>query len=179
MKDRTDQPIAPDGQAFHNQPHWRKDFPIDVVYDQYVSRREFTKFLVLTSLAFASGQLWILFHSLFRGSRVLPRKHIGTLNDIKPGGVLSFSYPNLHDYCLLVRTKQDQLVAYGQKCTHLSCAVRPQVEKGVFECPCHQGIFDMKSGAPRSGPASRPLDRIELEVIGQTIFAVGITSRTV
>ena len=35
------------------QPAWRRDFPIDVPQEQYVARRDFTRFMMLTSAAFA------------------------------------------------------------------------------------------------------------------------------
>ena len=38
---------------------WSRDFPINVGEDNYVARRDFTKFMVLTSCAFAAGQAWI------------------------------------------------------------------------------------------------------------------------
>jgi hypothetical protein len=49
----------PDGRPLAEQPEWRRDFPIDTPQDNYVARRDFTKFLVLTSGAFAVGQVWI------------------------------------------------------------------------------------------------------------------------
>lgn len=52
--------MAPDGRPAAEQPRWRQDFPIDAAQDEYVARRDFTKFMVLTSLAFAVGQLWIV-----------------------------------------------------------------------------------------------------------------------
>src|SRR5690348_1962168 len=51
--------LPPDGRPHEVQPAWRKDFPIDWPQDQYVARRDFAKFMVLTSLAFAVGQVWI------------------------------------------------------------------------------------------------------------------------
>ena len=50
---------APDGRPLEAQPAWRRDFPIDWPQDAYVERRDFVKFMVLTSAAFAIGQLWI------------------------------------------------------------------------------------------------------------------------
>ena len=47
------------------------------------------------------------------------------------------------------------LVAYSQKCTHLSCAVIPRPEKGVLHCPCHEGFFDLRSGSA-DGRAAEP-----------------------
>ena len=51
--------IAPDFAPAASQPAWRQDFPIDWPQDLYVERRDFLKFMVLTSAAFTLGQLWI------------------------------------------------------------------------------------------------------------------------
>src|SRR5215813_6492737 len=59
----------PDGRPLHFQPQWRKDFPIDWPQDHYVSRRDFAKFLVLTSLAFTVGQFWIVIQNFLRSRR--------------------------------------------------------------------------------------------------------------
>ena len=57
--DREQITIAPDFGPLDVQPAWRQDFPIDWPQDLYVERRDFMKFMVLTSAAFAVGQLWI------------------------------------------------------------------------------------------------------------------------
>src|SRR5262245_34013694 len=57
---------APDGRPMEKQPAWRTDFPIDWPQDHYVERRDFMKFMVLTSLAFAVGQLWIAAENWWR-----------------------------------------------------------------------------------------------------------------
>src|SRR5215468_9656001 len=59
--------LAPDGRPMDAQPAWRTDFPIDWPEDQYVERRDFMKFMVLTSLAFAVGQFWIAVQDWWRG----------------------------------------------------------------------------------------------------------------
>jgi hypothetical protein len=51
--------IAPDFAPADTQPAWRQDFPIDWPQDLYVERRDFLKFMVLTSAAFTAGPLWI------------------------------------------------------------------------------------------------------------------------
>ena len=58
--------VPPDGGAYHDQPQWRNDFPIDWAQDEFVERREFTKFLVLTSFAFVAGQVWIALQNFSR-----------------------------------------------------------------------------------------------------------------
>ena len=47
--------VAPDGRPPEEQPRWRQAFPIDEPQDEYRSRRQFARFLLLTSLAFAAG----------------------------------------------------------------------------------------------------------------------------
>ena len=43
--------------------------------------------------------------------------------------------------------------------------------------PCHEGRFDLRSGAPTAGPPRRPLARVVLEVRGRDIYAVGVEER--
>src|SRR5437763_224699 len=42
------------------------DFPLETATGQYVTRRQFSKFLVLTSLGMFVGNLWILVNSWFQ-----------------------------------------------------------------------------------------------------------------
>jgi hypothetical protein len=90
-RDRDQLTVPPDGKPEADQPRWRQDFPIDWLQDEYIARRDFTKFMVLTSFAFAVGQLWILAQSYFRRSRrALPAREIAAVNDI-PVGFHGFS----------------------------------------------------------------------------------------
>ena len=85
--------IAPDGRPMEAQPKWRRDFPVDVPQDQYVARREFTKFLALTSFAFVAGQTWILAKS-YLGRRADPRElAVARVSDVPVGGSLQFDFP--------------------------------------------------------------------------------------
>ncbi len=49
--------------------------------------------------------------------------------------------------------------ALRSSCTHLGCA--PELRHTVFQCPCHNSIFDLK-GRRLSGPALRALERYRL-----------------
>jgi Rieske Fe-S protein len=172
--------LPPDGRPDSAQPAWRGDFPVDWPADQYVARRDFTRFLVLTSLAFTVGQWWIAAQQWWRERRgLLPLKRIARLDDVAPGSVLTFAYPGENDPCFLVRRRDGTLLAYGQKCTHLSCAVIPDPDRGVIRCPCHEGLFDLGSGRPIAGPPPRPLPRVTLEVRRGEVYATGIEERTV
>ena len=172
--------IPPDGRPHEAQPPWRKEFPIDWPQDQYVARRDFAKFMVLTSLAFVVGQVWIGVRNIVRRRQGKPPiRQIATLRDLAVGSSLVFNYPGEHDPCLLVRTGENTLVAYSQSCTHLACAVVPQINQDRIHCPCHEGYFDLASGRPIAGPPRRPLARIRLEVRGDAIYATGVEWRTV
>src|SRR5262245_65019622 len=144
--------IAPDWRSMDQQPAWRNDFPIDWPQDHYIERREFMKFMVLTSLALTVGQFWILAENWWRRRRGAAEiTRVAALSDIPIGGVLTFTYPGTQDDSFLVRTSERQLLAFSQKCTHLSCAVRPLVDRNLIHCPCHDGYFDLLSGRPVAG----------------------------
>lgn len=161
------------------EQQWVKDFPIVVGQDNYVARRDFTKFMVLTSFAFVVGQLWIGFENIRRKARALPpMRAIANLAQIPVGTAIQFAYPTDNDPCLLIRISENELAAFSQKCTHLSCAVVPRVSEHELFCPCHEGRFDLETGKPISGPPRRPLPRIKLEVRGGTIYATGVELRT-
>src|SRR6185369_2684269 len=124
LPDSEDKTVPPDGRSYDEQPRWRQDFPIDRPQDAYVARRDFTKFIALTSLAFVVGHFWIVLENIFRKRRgELPVLQVANIEQIPVGGALTFNYPEEHDGCLLVRRDEQTFVAYSQKCTHLSCAV--------------------------------------------------------
>lgn len=178
--DREQITIAPDFIAADAQPAWRQDFPIDWPQDLYVERREFMKFMVLTSAAFTLGQAWIALQNWYRESRgQAPMQRIASFDDVAIGAAVSFRYPDEHEPCLLVRLSESEFVAFNQKCTHLSCAVIPRPSEGSLYCPCHEGRFDLRTGAPTAGPPRRPLTRILLEIKGRDIYAVGVEARTI
>ncbi len=171
--------IAPDFAPAEAQPAWRQDFPIDWPQDLYVERRDFLKFMVLTSAAFTVGQFWIVAQNWYRRHSGQPLlKRIASMDDLAVGASLGFAYPDEHEPCLLVRLTTSEFVAFNQKCTHLSCAVIPRPAENSFFCPCHDGRFDLRTGAPTAGPPRRPLTRVVLETRGRDIYAAGVEART-
>jgi nitrite reductase/ring-hydroxylating ferredoxin subunit len=169
----------PDGLPEEMQPQWRLDFPIVIPDDDGIARREFTKFLVLTSGAFVAGQCWIAAMAALRGRGPWPEKRIAALDEIPASGVLEFEYPEHGERCLLLMLDDGELVAFGQECTHLACAVVPRLEDRQLHCPCHNGFFDARDGRPLAGPPRRPLPRITLAVRDGDVFATGVELRTV
>ncbi len=167
---------APDGRPAEEQPVWRQEYPIDWPAAEYVTRREFTRLLLVTSFAFVVGQAWIVLSSLARKASAAqpPRVEIATTDQVPVGGSLLFYYPHENSPCLLVHLSAAQYVAFSQKCTHLSCPVLPEVDRGRFHCPCHEGEFDIQTGVPLSGPPRRRLPQVALEFSDGRIYATGI-----
>lgn len=167
--------VPPDRRSPSDQPKWRQDFPIDWGQDEYVSRRELVKFMVLTSLAFTAGQMWLVWKNLFRRSETKPAAlPVARVDDLAVGGALTFTYPPGSTPRLLVRTAENGFVAYDQQCTHLLCPIVPAVREGKLHCPCHNGWFDLQTGRALAGPPRRGLPRVLLEVRNDTVYAVGI-----
>jgi nitrite reductase/ring-hydroxylating ferredoxin subunit len=153
-------------------PLWQDEFPVFTAGERYVSRRQFTKFLTLTSFAMLVGNLWILARSVFYRSPSYSPQPIAAVDELAVGGVKIFAYPAAGDPCILVRTGSDSYVAYSQKCTHLSCAVYYAREQNRLECPCHRGFFSVADGSVLEGPPQRPLPRVALERRGGQLVAV-------
>lgn len=167
--------VPPDRGKSRQQPRWRRDFPIDWAEDDYVSRRDLVKFIVLTSGAFAVGQVWIAFKSMF-GRRTAPLDvlPVATVDELSVGGAKSFFYPAGSTPRILVKIGPETFVAYDQLCTHLQCPVVPAVAVGKLHCPCHNGWFDLYSGQPLAGPPRRRLPRVVLEIRDGVVYATGV-----
>lgn len=156
-------------------PHQR-DFPYDRDEEAQVTRREFCNFLGLTSAAlFASSAGFAAKAALdARNQPTYPASPVQGAREMQPGTSINFRYPTGADTAILVRARDGQYYAYGQKCTHLACPVYYDRQDERFECPCHEGGFDVRTGNVLYGPPPRPLDRIDLEVRADgEVWAVG------
>lgn len=167
----------PDGRSEAEQPKWRRDFPLDVEADEYGARRDFTKFMVLTSLAFVCGQFWIVLQNKLR-KRTPDEKEIAKVDDMQVGQTIGFKYPGKNDSCILIRQSIDSFIAYSNLCTHLMCPVRPDLKHDKLHCPCHEGYFDAGTGRPMAGPPRRPLPKINLRIADGIIYATSVELRT-
>jgi Rieske Fe-S protein len=168
----------PTKRGSSNRPLWTEEFSVHAAEDAYVLRRQFTKFLVLTSFGMAAGNAWIWIKSLLAEEHPAhPAMVVGRAAELPPGGVKLFTYPGEEDPAILVRKPDGQLAAFSQKCTHLSCAVYYSAERNRLECPCHEGYFSVDDGRVLQGPPPRPLPMIRVEERGGDIVATGIQPR--
>ena len=155
-------------------PLWRDEFAINAASERYVNRRQFAKFLVLTSVGMFVGNVWIVLRSWWRKTPAFSPAPVEGAAALPVGGVKLFSYPGPNDPCILVRLAADRFVAYSQKCTHLSCAVYYAPAERRLECPCHEGYFSVNDGSVLQGPPPRPLPRVRLERHGADLMAVAV-----
>ncbi|HVJ26661.1 MAG TPA: ubiquinol-cytochrome c reductase iron-sulfur subunit [Vicinamibacterales bacterium] len=158
-------------------PAWAEEFSVHASEDAYVQRRQFTKFLVLTSFGMVAGNGWILLKAITAEERSeWPQAVIAQASQIEAGTVRFFTYPESTDPCILVRRTNGEFAAFSQKCTHLSCAVYYAPQKDRLECPCHEGYFSAANGRVLQGPPPRPLPQVILEQRGDDLVAVGLTT---
>lgn len=157
-----------------SEPLWREEFSVRAEDETFVTRRQFAKFLTLTSVAMVAGNFWILAKSLLKKAPAFPVMRVASAGEMAVGAVKLFNYPTPADPCILIRTAEDTYVAYSQICTHLSCAVFYSAESKRIECPCHRGVFSAADGSVVAGPPPRPLPRVVLERRGDDLVATGM-----
>jgi cytochrome b6-f complex iron-sulfur subunit len=62
---------------------------------------------------------------------------------------------------LLAQPKEGQAVAYSAICTHQGCTVAGGAQA---KCPCHGSMFDIATGKPTNGPATKALPAVAVSV---------------
>ena len=163
-----------DAPATGRDPLWRDEFAIDAAHERYVSRRQFGKFLGLTSLAMFAGQISDRGQDVVAPDPVRSVLTVARVADVPVGGVLLFTYPGPERPVHPRAARGGRFVAYSQKCTHLSCAVYYAREHRRLECPCHEGFFSVDDRPGPPGPPARPLPRVVLERRGDDLVATSV-----
>ena len=65
----------------------------------------------------------------------------------------------------------EHFTVYNGQCTHLGYSYAFEEESGRFHCPCHHGLFDLKTGEVLDGPPPRPLDQLGTKIEGGVLYA--------
>ncbi|WP_031358742.1 anthranilate 1,2-dioxygenase ferredoxin subunit AndAb [Caballeronia sordidicola] len=61
---------------------------------------------------------------------------------------------------------EGEYYALHDLCTHGAARLSEGfVENGCIECPLHQGLFDLKTGSPRSAPVVEPVRTYPVRVV--------------
>jgi Rieske Fe-S protein len=155
-------------------PLWRRDFPYQSAAEEEVTRREFARYLVLGAGAMAAGNVGLAAWTQLRSINTGEPRPIVALADVPVGETYLFRYPADDDPAVLLRVDAQAVVAFSQKCTHLGCVVYFETAANRWHCPCHEGNFESTTGEVISGPPTRPLGRIDVEVRGDgQVWALG------
>lgn len=70
----------------------------------------------------------------------------------------------------VINEGEGKFTIYDDRCTHLGCPYGYDEKAGQFNCPCHNGVFDLE-GRVLGGPPPRPLDRYEYKVENGVLYA--------
>jgi Rieske Fe-S protein len=66
-------------------------------------------------------------------------------------------------HALAIRVDATTVVAFDRRCPHLGCPVMWAAARGRFECPCHDAVFDARTGRVLTGPPRRGLTPLRVE----------------
>jgi Rieske Fe-S protein len=141
-----------------------------------INRRIFCDRVVLTSIGLGLAATNLKGETATQQTPPLayPPLKIEGAERVMPGSFLYFSYPTANDPAVFVRGHDGECVAYSRKCAHRGCSVEYDPERRCFRCPCHQGVYDSRTGYVMFGPPPRPLDQVVLQMrAGGVVWAVG------
>jgi arsenite oxidase small subunit len=113
-----------------------------------------------------------------------PRLRVISLKKLKVNRPVTFSYPLQAQASVLLDMgravpqgvgPKKSIVAYSLFCQHMGCPVEYQPKIREFVCPCHQSRYDPERlGSIIQGLAMQPLPRVQLQVRGGAVWAVGV-----
>ncbi|MFE2374564.1 ubiquinol-cytochrome c reductase iron-sulfur subunit [Streptomyces sp. NPDC059398] len=134
--------------------------------DSLTTRRDYLRIVTTVSGGLAVGGLGVAGGVLERhgDSETAPTPKKVT-DRLRPGESVAFRFPGDEDRAVAVRLADGSLAGYSAVCTHLACAVLWRKDRGAdgeLYCPCHEGVFDARTGEVTAGPPPRGLPRVLL-----------------
>ncbi|MET9434686.1 Rieske (2Fe-2S) protein [Streptomyces sp. NPDC006551] len=170
----TEGPVATDAaqEALHDR----------IAADSLTTRRDYLRIVATVSGGLAAGGIGVAGGILHRHGDADGTPEPKKIADrLAPGEALAFRYPEEEDRAVAIRLEDGTLAGYSAVCTHLACAVlwrRDRGAEGELYCPCHEGVFDARTGEVTAGPPPRALPKVLLmEEADGSVWAVG-TSRS-
>ncbi|MFE6223463.1 MULTISPECIES: Rieske (2Fe-2S) protein [unclassified Streptomyces] len=168
------QPPAPDAGADAAQEALRDR----IAADSLTTRRDYLRIVATVSGGLAVGGVAVASGVLHRhGDSDDPTEPRKIADRILPGESLAFRYPGAEDRAIAIRMEDGTLTGYSAVCTHLACAVlwrKDRGSEGELYCPCHEGVFDARTGEVTAGPPPRGLPKVILiEQADGSVWAIG------
>lgn len=90
---------------------------------------------------------------------------ITTAAAVDAAGAVEFKDPKTGDAAYVVQTAPGEYAAFTAVCTHAGCTVAFLQKTSQFQCPCHGGVYDAKTGKVLSGPPPAPLPSIPVTTV--------------
>ncbi|MFF7182802.1 Rieske 2Fe-2S domain-containing protein [Streptomyces sp. NPDC008121] len=151
-----------------------------IAADALTTRRDYLRIVATVSGGLAVGGVGVAAGILHRhgdsDGTPEPKK---IADRLPPGESLAFRYPGQEDRAVAIRLEDGTLAGYSAVCTHLACAVlwrKDRGSEGELYCPCHEGVFDARTGEVTAGPPPRGLPKVILiEEADGSVWAMGTT----
>lgn len=93
-----------------------------------------------------------------------PATRVAAVRDLPVGGAVRFLDPTSGQPAYVVQPASGQYRGFNGTCSHAGCTVNYANKGRRFVCPCHQSIFDGRTGSVISGPAPRGLTPVPVQV---------------
>jgi thiosulfate dehydrogenase [quinone] large subunit len=91
---------------------------------------------------------------------------------VDSAGGVEFRNPTTGDPAYVVQTAPGKYTAFSAICTHQGCTVAFVRKTSQFQCPCHGGLYDAKTGKVLGGPPPAPLQQIAVKDVDGQIHLV-------
>ena len=89
---------------------------------------------------------------------------LGATSDVPVGGGTVFADQEV----VVTQPTEGDFKAFTAICTHQGCTVGKVADNTIL-CPCHGSAFSAEDGSVTNGPATEPLDAVEISVDGDQI----------
>ena len=93
---------------------------------------------------------------------------ITTVNDLAVGQSLEFT-SSAGISAILFRSSEEKVYALSRICTHEGCSVDFDMNQNRLICPCHGANYEASDGSVISGPTTKSLAKIKVEIQGDNI----------
>ena len=151
---------------------------------QDVGRRDFIKIVVALGGTIIAGTIALpgiayLLHPAAQKAESEAWIELGPVSNFPPGTptLVNFTRSRINGWertvnsygVYILNRESEGFLALSNICTHLNCRVVWNSGDTLYECPCHDGDFNI-DGFVVKGPPPKPLNRYETKVENDIVF---------